>query len=84
MPDLDGAGEGQYAEQHIGYDLQRDRRDEQFLAIEGIGNRAGKQAEKNKRQGFQKSGEPELKGGTGDIVNLVKRGDVANLAGERA
>ena len=84
MPNLDRARECEQAEQQIGHELEGNGGDEQFLAVESVGHRAGKQAEDNERQSFQKTRESQLKCGAGNIVDLIERCDIANLAGKRA
>src|SRR3989337_3409274 len=79
MPNLYGAGHGKNPKQQAGNELDRNRRDQELLAVESIGNSTGKQAEDYERKSLEKAGEPELKGRTGNFIHLIETGDIADL-----
>ena len=62
VPDLDRAGVSQHDHGRARHQLDNHRHQQYFLAVEGIGDGAGKQAEDDEGQGLQKSGEPEHEG----------------------
>ena len=79
MPSLDAAGDGEDSQQQAWDKLDRHRCDKELLAVESVGNGAGKQAEDYERKSLEKSSEPQLKGRTGNFIHLIQTGDITYL-----
>ena len=79
MPNLHAPGDGKNPEQQAWNELDRDRCDQELLAVDSVGNRAGKQAEDNERKSVEKTSEPKLKRRIGNFVNLIQTGDIPYL-----
>ena len=79
MPRLNGSGHRQDAEQQTWNKLDDRRDDQQFLAIEGVGHRAGEQTENDEREGLKKPRKAKLQRRAGNLVDLIQSGNVAYL-----
>ena len=79
MPNLHSARQGKKPQQQAWNELDRHRCDEELLAIESVGNRAGKQAEDYERKSLEKTCKSELEGRTGNFVYLIQTGDIPYL-----
>ena len=79
MPDSNQAGQGQDAESGGDQQIPQGRDQNEFLAVDEIGQRAAEQTEDKNRQALGDAGQAELKRRAGEIVDLIEDLRLAHL-----